>query len=92
MTSESSGTYINAATPSLYLVSGERSIMDKFWITKLDGGRIFEVEVSGWVFFARRQMMRALLQIQNREGRTVTSIHRFPGMWTHRYLVFTVIA
>lgn len=62
--------------------------MDKFWITQLEGGKLYEVEVSGWVLFARRQLIRALIQIQ-REGRTITSVHRFTGTWNHHYLVFT---
>lgn len=62
--------------------------MDKFWITPLEGNKIYEVEISGWVLSPRKQLQRALIQVQ-REGKTIISVHRFQSFWNYHYLVFT---
>lgn len=62
--------------------------MDRFWVTPLEGGKIYEVEIPGSIFFPRKQLVRALLKIQA-EGKTILSVRRSPGWWNSYFLVFT---
>ena len=63
--------------------------MDKFWVTQLEGGKIFDIEISGWILFPRKQVQAAILKIQKDYNKSIYSVLRFPGAWSHHFLVFT---